>query len=90
MRSPTTLNRLRLPRELVEQIEARATERGEPLVELAARLLVDQLPIMVAEMTERWLLATYFLAFPIEGRYVPKVVGVRPDDETVFTSGPGP
>jgi len=88
-RDVTTSQRLRLPADLVAELEAAAAAEGISVEELAARLLVDVLPGMVAEETERWLRTTLSLAYPVEAGAVIDVPGIsegHPENRSVNTS----
>ncbi|HXA30958.1 MAG TPA: hypothetical protein VNV87_01770 [Acidimicrobiales bacterium] len=72
----TTPNRFRLHADLVAELEQLAVAEEVGIEELVARLLVDVLPRMVAEKTERWLRTTLSLAYPVD---VPGIREVRLD-----------
>jgi len=84
-RRVTTPSRLRLPAEIVAALTDRAVTEGIPVEELAARLLVDVLPELVAERTDRWLRTTLSLAYPVD---VPAAPGSSPDDISVALIAP--
>jgi hypothetical protein len=80
-RAVTTPGRLRLPIDLVAELETIATAEGIGVEELASRLLVDVLPGMVAQKTARWLGTTLSLAYPIDvAADVPGIREGRPDN----------
>jgi len=62
-----------LPADLVADLEAEARAEGIGIEELVSRLLVDELPGMVARKTARWLHTTLSLAYPID-------IDAEPDD----------
>jgi hypothetical protein len=65
-RRATTPSRLRLAADLVADLETIAASEGVGVEELVSRLLVDVLPGMVAQRTNRWLQTTLSLAYPID------------------------
>ncbi|MHB1777917.1 MAG: hypothetical protein ACYCU7_18315 [Acidimicrobiales bacterium] len=72
------------------ELAAMASHEGVDVEELVARLLVEALPDMVAELSGRWLRATLGLAWPVD---VPGIRKGRPDDGHMvpeLTKGPGP
>jgi hypothetical protein len=76
-----------LPVDLVEELEAIATAEGLGVEELVSRLLVDVLPGMVAQRTNRWLRATLSLAYPIEiDADVPGIRESGPDDVVMLSA----
>ncbi|MGP0108117.1 MAG: hypothetical protein ACLPR9_04510 [Acidimicrobiales bacterium] len=80
-RAATTPRRLRLPVDLVTELETIATAEGIGVEELVSRLLVDVLPGMVAQRTARWLRTTLSLAYPIDvAADVPGIREGRPDN----------